>query len=118
MPKSPAWCSWLKGTGWIRAIPASVVYGERARTIMTQPKAVTMKIAPKMLTFESVLVLRWKIWGTGATSITENEKPGYADFLIGRMVIVFRIARTTLARVAKRPDNRIEQDTPGREVCF
>jgi hypothetical protein len=39
-----------------------VTYGERLTSSVTQSAPAATKSAPKMLTFESVFVLRWKIW--------------------------------------------------------
>jgi hypothetical protein len=39
------------------------MYGERLISLIAHPSAATMKTAPKIVTREIVLVLRWKIWG-------------------------------------------------------
>src|SRR5438552_2252103 len=64
MPMPPTWCWWLKGIGWSRTSPARVTYPERLISRMRYSAPATRKAAPKMLTFESVLVLRWKTCAT------------------------------------------------------
>src|SRR5689334_7824268 len=70
MPRSRTSRSMLIGTGCIRATSTLVTYDERASTSSAHAKKARMISAPKMLTFESVLKLRWKIWGIAAASAT------------------------------------------------
>src|SRR5712691_1879890 len=63
MPSSPAWCLWLNCTGWARATRSWVTYAERLTSASPYRPPTTANSAPKMLNRESVLVLRWKIWG-------------------------------------------------------
>jgi len=67
MPRTPTWCSWLKGTGCTSATPASVPYDERVYTRQTHIKKAKRNREPKMLTREKVFVLGWKTWGIGAS---------------------------------------------------
>src|SRR5262245_8901529 len=61
MPSSATWCWWLNGTGCWRARPTLVAYEERTNIDTAQPAPASRKTAPKMLTLDSVLKLRWKI---------------------------------------------------------
>src|SRR5882724_8981242 len=64
-PIPPTWCWWLNGTGCSRATPACVTYPERLISAIAKSDPTTRKRAPKMLTFERVLVLRWNVCGIG-----------------------------------------------------
>src|SRR6266536_3035221 len=58
-------------------MPAWVTYGERLISAMTNSDPATRKTAPKMLSFERVLVLRWNVCGIGLRdeTITQGCRP-------------------------------------------
>src|SRR4051812_34432497 len=57
----PTWCWWENWTGWTRATPWRVKYGERLIASKNQNMRGTKNTAPKTDTREIVFVLRWKI---------------------------------------------------------
>jgi len=59
MPRPPTWCLWLKGTGCTTTTWAPVTCGDLAIWPITVATAASMKTAPKILTLEIVLKLRW-----------------------------------------------------------
>src|SRR6185503_20066833 len=62
MPSPATWCSWLNGIGCVRVMPLRVVYPARSTIMKTPSSAAATKTADKIEIFESVFVLRWKIW--------------------------------------------------------
>src|ERR1700704_2378383 len=69
MPMAPTWCWWENWTGWTRATPCCVVYGERFNASNSHPRKAMKNTAPKTDTREIVFVLRWKIWAMAAWAI-------------------------------------------------
>src|SRR5947209_6628230 len=74
MPRPLTWCSWLNGIGWARVMPMLVTYEERATTESPHPRPARMNTAPKIVTREIVLKLRWKICGTTSPPV-DREPP-------------------------------------------
>src|SRR6516162_4329832 len=60
-PFPPTCRSWLNWMGCSRVTCACVTHDDRLILSNRPRSAATAKIAPKILTFEIVLVLRWKI---------------------------------------------------------
>src|SRR5690348_1098799 len=63
MPLPATWRSWLNWIGCSRGTRASVTHGERFTSSKMPRSAATKNTAPKILTREIVLALRWKICG-------------------------------------------------------
>src|SRR5438045_2824472 len=66
MPSPATWCWWLKGTGCSRSMPGSVPVAERTMPPSTHSTNATRNTAPKIVTRERVLALRWKICAIAA----------------------------------------------------
>src|SRR5689334_4287715 len=102
MPLPPTCRSWLNWMGCSRATWTSVTHGDALTRSNSQSSAATAKTAPKILSLEMVLVLRWKICDIGrAIHGSRNRFVQTQSLLIRRGRDLRSIARTQ--RVARKP---------------
>src|SRR5436189_531936 len=88
--------------GWSRGTCTCVTHGDALTRSKSQRSAATANTAPKMLSFEMVLVLRWKICDIGrAIHGSRNRCVQTQSLLIRRGRDLGSIARTQ--RVPRKP---------------